>query len=64
MLMPCQIFVFWTREGDREERKRESKESLVRECLLKGKALSTVDLLVLVACFVKRGNNIFNIKLN
>ncbi len=33
-----------------------------REHLLKGKAQYTVDLLIRVACFVTKINNIFNIK--
>jgi hypothetical protein len=34
------------------------KDSIIREHLLKG----TVDLLIKVACFVTKVNNIFNIK--
>jgi hypothetical protein len=35
---------------------------VIQGILTKGERLSTVDLLIKVACFVKEVNNIFNIK--
>ncbi len=37
-------------------------KALTKELFLKGKAHSMVDLLIQVACFVKKVNGIFNIK--